>query len=802
MSTLFPFATLAYGVGLLLADAGWVGSFAAQRFGLASFALGWAAGRRMCWRSAAVLGVVGACGAFSLASLREQAEHDELREPRETVVEGTVCGRVEGFLSSAVDLCRATDAADPSMSVARKLRVYEGMASDGAFDRLQPGDRIRARLRITPLRPVANPGARDTYARLLRRGIGARASLRDPALLVRMSQRDVPAPAAWRSLRARFAGWRSRLGETLASYGAGGGLVRALVLGDRATLGSDTREAFSKLGITHLLAVSGLHVALVAGFVYTVARRLCLHVPRVAARGDPRRMALGFAFAGAVAYAVLAGWGIPVRRALLFLAVLCAAIAQGRPVHGVQLLCLAALPLLIVEPYALFELGGQLSFVASGALLLARSGTRGEVTGWRGLVRTSATAIVATAPLLAWHGGNVGLFGLAANLIAVPWIAVIYLPASLVAALLAALPDSALAHAVVGIITRVGELTLLAVTRVADSLPSIGTGAAPTAWVLCVATLIALGSLSLASTFRRVVLCVLAGALLSFGPVREIVPAPPRVVVLDVGQGDAIVVQGREAAVLVDGGRAMAEMFDAGRRIVVPALASLGISRLDVVVASHADLDHRGGLEAVVEAIPIRELWLPFGGAGQGDFARLIEVASSRGVRVRERGADSSAETFGDLRLQPLWPLADATSQDRNDASLVLRVEVLDAGETLASVLLPGDLGIAAEAQLLERGTAVAATVLKVGHHGSRGSSSPAWLDAVRPQVAIVSAPCHGQSGLPSAEAMTRLSRGGARVMWTGKHGAVFVGFDTHGGPLVLRGWHRTLACTAHAKKP
>lgn len=800
MSALFPIATVSYALGVILADQLLVAVATARAVGLGALACGLLCGRRPRFRAFAAVVAIGSCGALSMASERNRAAFGSLGGPRDALVDGTVCASDLRGSSLSVDLCDCVATARGAAPLPPRLRIFESMDPEvrAVLLGLRPGQRIRAQLRLTPIRPAANPGARDNRDAYARRGIGARASLRNAALLVRISGRDRLGMDALAGLREALASWRRSIGERLAAEGPGGGFARALVLGDRSALPRVAREAFTRVGIGHLLAVSGLHVALVAGLAFAVVRRCCLVFPRLSARRDPRRVALFGAFAWALAYAAMSGWGIPVRRALLFLAVACLAVASRRTLRSVQILALAALPLLIVEPHALFDMGAQLSFVASAGLLLARRQAGVGPTRIAALVRTSATAIAATAPWVAWHGGAVGVFGVVANLFAVPWVGLIVLPASLLAAVAAALPETAATRSLISGVCQLGEFTLLAVTSVASWLPASSGGSVPSPKVLLAAGAISIAALWLRSTVGRVMLSIVESALLAFAPPQLISPAPPRVVSFDVGQGDATLIQGRSGAVLVDAGRTIGDSFDMGRWVIVPGLAALDLAALDLVIASHADIDHRGGLEAVLERIPTAELWLPRGAFALPDFRSLLEVAERRGVQVRERGAGDPARVYGDLRVVPLWPPAGGATSSRNDSSLVVRVELRRDGEIAESILLPGDLGMRAERQLIESGANVRSTLLKVGHHGSRGSSSPEFLAAVRPAIALVSAPCHGRMGLPSALALARLARTGAEVWWTGSSGAVIVGFNTHARPRVVEGWHSNVQCWAH----
>lgn len=247
------------------------------------------------------------------------------------------------------------------------------------------------------------------------------------------------------------------------------------------------------------------------------------------------------------------------------------------------------------------------------------------------------------------------------------------------------------------------------------------------------------------------------------------------------GQGDAVLVQGRRGAVLVDAGTALPDGPDLGATVVVPALRALGVERLDLVVASHADLDHRGGLPAVLAALPVARLWLPHGGLRDAGFAELLAAARRAGVAVEEQGAGGRPLRAGDLAVVPLWPPRDPRAPARNDRSLTLRIEV--AGRR---VLLPGDLEADAEARLLAAGGALRAEILKLGHHGSRTSSSAPWLAAVGAELAVASAPRAGRFGMPHPEVVARARAAGAAVWWTGRDGAVLIGLEP---VLHARGW-------------
>jgi competence protein ComEC len=243
----------------------------------------------------------------------------------------------------------------------------------------------------------------------------------------------------------------------------------------------------------------------------------------------------------------------------------------------------------------------------------------------------------------------------------------------------------------------------------------LGAGAAPGGSGIGLASALALAAILARRTLTRAALALAVCGVLGRAPPAAIAPRPPRLVVFDVGAGEALLVEGREGRLLVDAGWAAPAGADLGRSAVAPALRALGVARLDVAVATHADLDHRGGLPAVLGEIEVGELWLP--PDPDRGFEELRQAAARAGVPVRERAAGAEVRV-GDLAIEVLWPPADAApsrARGRNEGSLVLRVTV-DGSR----VLLTGDIGAESEASLVAAGRALRAEVLKVAHHGSR----------------------------------------------------------------------------------
>lgn len=667
-------------------------------------------------------------------------------------------------------------------------------ADQEALGAVRVGDRIRLRAKLLPLRGERNPGGRDDRD-LARRGIGARGWLAAPGWVARL--RDPGASSSPRERAARrLERLRTHIARAWQARGAGGGLMAALTVGRRDGISESDALAFRKLGVGHLLAISGLHVALVAGVAYRCTLAASTRLSR--APIDPRTPGLIVAAAAALGYAALAGGGVPVRRALVLFLAIVAAWFAGRPRHGAAALGIAAFVVLTRQPAALFDPGAQLSFAACAALLAAAPAepTESRALGQRlaaGL-RITAVAWAATLPLAAHAFHVVSPWALGANLLLVPWVGAVLLPAALVGSV-AALGEGSASDAAVALGAALGEATLRILRWLAAGLggpwpadpapSSMALALAAAGWVVR----------------RRGTVGRVAGALgialfLAVAPPAGQRPGRPRALFLDVGQGDAAIVQSRRAAILVDGGRASPYGGDRGRDTVVPALRALGVHHLDVAIATHADVDHRGGLLAVAGAIPVDEWWFPYGAAGDPAFAPLRDAIRQRGGVIRERGRGSRPTTIEGIRLETLWPPppADPSARglSRNDRSLVVRLAV--SGWTL---LLPGDLEAEGERRLLARTPLLRSDVLKLAHHGSRTSSGRPFLAAVRPDLAVASAAFRGAFAMPHPTVVRRIRAAGGALWWTGRDGAVWIGL---GDRLWARGHARRSRCPPRAR--
>lgn len=571
-------------------------------------------------------------------------------------------------------------------------------------------------------------------------------------------------------------------------------LYRAIVLGDRADLDPALRWRFQDTGTAHLLAISGLHLALIGFGLRGLLLALLLRVPRLAQAGRPAAVAAAVALPLLWAYTEVIAPSDATRRAFVFLAIFFAGEVLARRASGRRALLIAAVSAVLVDPSAPLRAGFQLSFAAAGSLVLGLPLGRRILAFWRepgrverpwlrralealsAMVLVDVLTFIATAPLTAAWFAQVPPHGLWMNLIAVPLMALVVLPVGFVWAVLAvALPP--VADALAPLPELVGGLF----TELVGLGANLAGPSTVAAWPIALGVLGAAAFLLLLAGGRARLVGAVALAATAVAGVTSAGPDRGDLVVtaLDVGHGDAILVTPPEGgAMLVDAGGTWRD--DANARLVdraiVPSLTALGVTALDVLVITHADRDHIGGAHAVVERMAVAELWLPPCALERRTGRDLAASVLARGGRVTLLHRHPTV-TWRGAELDVLWPAEDVLTWEgacrigANDASVTMRLAF--AGR---AVLLTGDIEAEGEARLVaERRDRLAADVLKAAHHGSKSSSTPAFLDAVDPALVIVSG-LPGRAPMPPHDAvLDDFARRGYAVHVTGRDGAVSV---------------------------
>ncbi|HEV8473594.1 MAG TPA: ComEC/Rec2 family competence protein [Methylomirabilota bacterium] len=683
--------------------------------------------------AAPLLGAVIALGALRALPTPLPADHvAHLGLPAAARVEGRVAAEPIVWAPErsrvALDVERVND-------LPRAGRLT--LAIYGPPPALAEGQRVAIAARLERPTGFRNPGVFDAAARLARDGVHVVGSASSTAV-VPLEPASPPWPARVRRLALGV--FAERLPATSA------GLLGGLVLGDRSGLPADVQDAFRRAGVYHVLAVSGFNVALLAGAVWAAAR----------SAGGGRRAAAAAAIVAVLGFAAVVGAQPSVVRATVMASLVLSAVLLDREASVTNSLALAAVAILAARPDDLLDPGFQLSFAATAGIVAAPM-PRGRLAA---AIAVSLAAQAAVLPVTLAHFNQLSMIGVLANLAAVP-LAGAATVLGLLGVLAAAAGDLA-ASAVFGAVWPL-LLALRAVAAFCAAVPgAVVHLPAPSAAAIAVyaAALVA----GLVAWHRRdrgvgraaagVAGLLLAAAVgLAALPVLSRGDGRLRVTVLDVGQGDAIVVEAPDGrAIVVDAGAGGAARLDAGERAVAPFLWNRGVLALHATLTTHADVDHAGGMPALRRLFGARETW--DGSTGPRDV--------------------------GGARFTPL--VADVTDGRRNDLAVVLRIEL-----GLAAILLASDVERAGERALLGARTPLAATVLKVGHHGAATSTTPEFLAAVRPSVAIVSVGARNAYGHPDAGVLARLAATGASVYRTDRDGAVLV--ETDGRALTITRW-------------
>ena len=665
-------------------------------------------------------------------------------------------GRIASIPSPAPRRTRfdfTVDSGLPQPAGRLRLSWYEDSRA-GPPPELATGEAWRLVVRLRAPRGLRNPGAFDYETWLFAHGYSGQGYVRsrDPR-----NARLAPAGALDPG-RTRFS--LSRRLRELPGIGPAGALVEALVVGVRDRISEHQREVLRRTGTAHLLAISGLHIGLAAGVGFALGRFAGPWlVPGVA----PVRVGALAGMAVAAGYAALAGFSLPTRRALVMAVVVLGALAARRRLAGSAVFCLGLMAVLVLEPSAVLAPGFWLSFCAVAALMYGMGGrprAGGSVLHWRRWALPQLVVTAALAPLIVRWFDEQPLAGPFANAVAIPFVGVFVLPALLAGSLCLSLPGR--------LADLAGEALVTAAARGLDLLwwfLELAASHGPR-YVLSVEP--SLTALALAMAGAAILLAPpgLPGrwtGALWLAPLLWWAPVLPesgeaRAAFLDVGHGLAVVVETRDRVLVYDTGGAHAG------GIVGSYLAWRGRRSIDTVVVSHAHSDHRGGYPALVRRFPVRR------------------VLANEGVPDADPCVAEHSWEWNEVRFEVLHPPASSGWRG-NEGSCVLRISA--SGRT---ILLTGDVEARAERRLLRSARDLRADLLSVPHHGSRTSSSPAFVDATGARHAVFSVR-HGNSwNHPAPAVLERYRARGASIHRTDAHGAV-VAFLRTSGAIEIRHW-------------
>ncbi|NYZ63967.1 DNA internalization-related competence protein ComEC/Rec2 [Luteimonas sp. SJ-16] len=622
-----------------------------------------------------------------------------------------------------------------------RLAWYDdrGVEADARRMDLAPGSRWAFTVRVRAPRGLRNPGWLDSEKHAMAARVTAAGYVRTRSAVDQVG--SAGGMDAWRDAVAGRID--AAVGTDTARY------VRALAIGDTRALGDLDWETLRATGLTHLVAISGFHVGMVGGFFALLAGALWWAVPRLG-RVLPRPQGAALvALAASTGYAAVAGWELPTVRTVLMIAVVAAARLARRRLHIADALAYAATAVILVGPMAVLSAGFWLSFAGVAWLVWCLPDAR-EVSMARGLLASQWVATLGLLPLTAALFGQASLAGPLANLVAIPWWSLVVVPLALVGTGLEALHSGAGDWAW-RLAAAAFDLSWPLFDRLAASPVALWWLPGPHVLAVPLALLGAFWMLMPRGVPGRALAALLWLPLL--WPDRAL-PADgeAELVVLDVGQGLAVLVRTRTHAVLYDTGPAVPDGFDAGERVVVPALQALGVRRLDAIVVSHGDADHAGGFDAVQRRYAAPVVFAPQWDRVPGASPCLAGSGwRMDGVQFRFVHPDVHFPAF------------------RNPSSCVLRVDT-----ALGAALLPGDIDAVVERLLLHRDAdALRADVVVAAHHGSRTSSDPAFVRGSGARHVLVSAGHGNRFGHPHAGVVERWIDAGAWVAGTAEGGAL-----------------------------
>ena len=587
-------------------------------------------------------------------------------------------------------------------------------------------------LRLRTPHGSMNPGSFDYEGWLFQQGIGATASVREAA---RCDAVEGSALLRWRQhIADRLQQWvpepRSRA------------LLAALTIGDRSGFSDDDWDAFRLTGTTHLVAISGFNIGIAAAVSFFLLRWLWSLLPRLCLWIPAQRVALLGSALLAFVYALLAGFEPPVQRAVVMLWVILAAAWTHRLAEASRVLALAWLAVLLLDPFATLSAGTWLSFGAVATIYYVTLSRKTLPGFWRGFVWVQLALTVALIPLSLHFFHGTSLISPLVNLLAVPLFAVLTPLALGSLALALIFPASALLLlSPVSMLLQQVSGTLL----VPRSYSELWFSASPGPYAL------GLGLIGIVLLFTPRGLPLKPLALICLLPLFFPVDRAPKqgfvLTALDVGQGLAVVVRTSQHALLYDAGPAFDDGFDAGESVVAPYLLTQGVHRLDTLLLSHGDNDHAGGVSAV---------------------RRLLNVEQEIGTELSDPCRQGQSWEWDGVRFTVLHP--DAGEWKGNNSSCVLKIETVGF-----SALLAGDIEKKAEKRLLENPAGLKADLLIAPHHGSKTSSTDAFVAAVNPRVVIYGAGWRNHFKHPRPDVVERYAALGARQYITGNLGALTV---------------------------
>jgi len=667
------------------------------------------------------------------------------------------------------------------------------------------GDLIRAKTRLKRPHNFKNPGGFDYEKYLKYRGIRVRGSINNPSSIVIIRENR------GNMLKIQLEKFRSALRKLIEEKAPfpETKIVQALILGERKGIPEDIRESFNRAGVSHILAISGFHIGMIAFFSIFIVRYIMKFSEYLLLRFNIYKVSAVFAVFPIITYAFIAGFGISTVRATIMILAFLTAILCGRERDLFNILALAAFVILAISPPSLFDISFQLSFIAVAAILfiaprLSSLIPKGKPDGkiLRNIILfiiVSLSATLGTIPLIAFYFNRISTVVLLSNIIIVPIMGFIVLPLGM-ATIITAPISTALAGLLIKIssffigisISIVDSITALPMSSFFVTTPTLPEITAYYLLLITAAKLIEIWAENSdeksmkKSTLKykglKIVLALLILFFVADGVYLHIKAANAgrlRATFIDVGQGSSTLVRFPGGTkMLIDGGGFYSESFDVGRYVVAPFLWHERIKEVDIVVLTHPHADHLNGLIYILNNFKVKEVWSNGQKANTGPYRNFIRIIEEKDIVHRIVSGDTPEKKIGGVAVRILNPARPIIEENGgiqrlnivNDNSLVMKLDFRKV-----SILLPADISEPAESRLVNTDLDLKSDVLMAPHHGGYTSSTPPFLKKVCPEIAVFSCGADNVFHDPHPDVLKRYGTIGSKILRTDWNGAVTV---------------------------
>jgi competence protein ComEC len=614
----------------------------------------------------------------------------------------------------------------------------------GVRHTLRIGDAWRLKVRLKGPRGTRNPAGFDHERWLFVQRIDAKGYVREWSGNRPIEQNLVPS-------------WIGRIRQEIArgidhytSSAHGAALLKALAVGDKRSIDRDAWQVFTRTGTNHLIAISGLHIGIVAGWLLYLGGWLWRHSERLCLGWPALKAGAVIALIGATGYAALAGFTLPTQRALLMLVTTLGALMLGYRVQFGRSLILALFLVVLVDPLAPLSAGFWLSFIAVAVILWSIGGRQGSLPGWRQGVRVQIYVSVGLLPVLYLFFSQASMISPVVNLLMVPWFSLVLVPLTLIGIPVLLFPG--LAQVWFAWLGTLAETTFQSLDWFSAHNIALSVLPEYDVWLWLAAligSMLILLPIGIPGRWMGVWFCL---------PVLLTTPQRPDegefwFTLLDVGQGMASVIETRNHLLVYDTGPKSGMGRDAAESIIIPYIRSRGHDHIDLLLVSNGDRDHAGGLNSLQQAVPIREIL-----AGEAE-----EIELARACQAGEQWS------WDGVTFHLLHPPEGAHYRKSNDRSCVLQIRSGDW-----KILLPGDIEQEGEKQLLKQDhDRLKSQIVVAPHHGSKSSSTPGFVSAVDPQWVLFSTGYKNSYGFPKSEVVQRWRSLGAKTLNTAQTGAI-----------------------------